>query len=115
MHFLNVPRSKSSSIEAECDTYAPLSDALNIGLERLSKIEVDGLPKFQDRVVFVPSGDGVTSNHDLAGSLFKPDVVFMPFTTTCGFRKIRDTRSLTVSAGFSLQADNPKPLLPVWT
>ena len=34
--------------------YAPLSDALNYGLEALSGIEVAGLPKFQSHIVFVP-------------------------------------------------------------
>ena len=77
--------------------YAPLSDALNLGLECLSKIEVDGLPEFQNHIVFVPLDERVTSDRDLEGSCFKPDLALMSFTTACDFRKIKDTRSLTVS------------------
>ena len=77
--------------------YGPLSDALNLGLEDLSKIEVDGLPKFQDHIVFVPLDEGVTSDRDLGGSLFKPDLALMRFATARDFRKMKDTRSLTVS------------------
>lgn len=77
--------------------YAPLSDALNFGLEALSKIEVDGLPKFQNHIVFVPLDEGVTSDRDQEGSLFKPDLALMLLTTARDLRKIKDTRSLTVS------------------
>jgi len=77
--------------------YAPLSDALNLGLEALSKIEVDGLPNFQNHIVFVPLDEGVISDRDQDGSLFKPDLALMRLTTACEFRKIKDTRSLTVS------------------
>ena len=77
--------------------YAPLSDALNLGLECLSEIEVDGLPEFQNHIVFVPLDERVTSDRDLEGSCFKPDLALMSFTTACDFRKIKDTRSLTVS------------------
>ena len=77
--------------------YGPLSDALNLGLEDLSKIEVDGLPKFQDHIVFVPLDEGITSDRDLGGFLFKPDLALMRFATARDFRKMKDTRSLTVS------------------
>ena len=77
--------------------YASLSDALNLGLECLSKIEVDGLPEFQNHIVFVPLDERVTSDRDLEGSLFKSDLALMSFTTACDFRKIKGTRSLTVS------------------
>jgi len=77
--------------------YAPLSNALNYGLERLSKIDVEGLPKFGDHIVFVPSDEGVKSDRDLEGSLFKPDIALMKLSTACDFRKIKGTRGLSVS------------------
>ena len=77
--------------------YAPLSDALNYGLERLSEIDVDGLPEFKDHIVFVPSDKDVTTDRDLEGSLFEPEVALMRFTTACDLLKIKVTRSLSVS------------------
>ena len=77
--------------------YAPLSDALNLGLEDVSKIEVDGLPEFQNHIVFVPLDEGVTSDRDLEGSLFKPDLALMSLATACEFRNVKYTRSLRVS------------------
>ena len=77
--------------------YAPLSDVLNLGLEGLSKIEVDGLPKFQNHIVFVPLDAGMTSDRDLNGSLFQPDLVLMLFTTACNFCNIESTNDLEVS------------------
>jgi len=77
--------------------YAPLSNALNYGLERLSKINVEGLPKFEDHIVFVPSDKGVRSERDLLGSLFKPDIVLMRLVAACDFRNIKLTRGTSVS------------------
>ena len=77
--------------------YAPLSNALNYGLERLSKINVEGLPKFEDHIVFVPSDKGVRSDRDLVGSLFKPDIVLMRLVAACDFRNIKLTRGTSVS------------------
>jgi len=77
--------------------YAPLSDALNYGLECLSEIHVEGLPEFKDHIVFVPSDKDATSDRDLEGSLFEPEVVLMRFTTACDLLKIKVTRSLSVS------------------
>ena len=88
VHFLNAPRSKSSAAGFERDMYAPLSGVLNLGLEGLSKIDVDGLPKFQDHIVFIPLDEGVTSDRALDGSSFKPDVAIMLFTTACDFRNV---------------------------
>ena len=97
IHSLNPSCSKSSSSKTENKMYAPLSSALNYGLEELSEVEVDGLPKFQNHIVFVPLDEGVTSDRDLEGLSFKPDVVLMSFTTACDFRKIKYTRTLKVS------------------
>jgi len=77
--------------------YAPLSGILNLGLEMVSNIEVDGLPKFQNHIVFIPLDQRVASNRDVAGSLFKPDVILISLGTACDFFKIKYTRSLSVS------------------
>jgi len=77
--------------------YGPLSDALNYGLECLSNIEVDGLPKFGDNIVFVPWDEGMPSDRALKGSMFKPDVVLMSFATACDSRGITDRKNLRVS------------------
>ena len=68
--------------------YAPLADVLNFGLEQVSNIDVDGLPKFEKHIVFVPLDEGVDSDRDLGGSLFKPDLALMFLTTACTFRRI---------------------------
>jgi len=77
--------------------YGPLSDALNYGLACLSKIEVDGLPKFGDDIVFVPWDEGMPSDRVLKGSMFKPDIILMSFATACDFRGITDRENLEVS------------------
>ena len=77
--------------------YGPLSDALNYGLECLSKIEVDGLPKFRDDIVFVPWDEGMPSDRALKGSMFKPDIILMSFATACDSRGIADRENLKVS------------------
>ena len=77
--------------------YKPFSEALNYALERLSKIEVEGLPKFKSDIVFVPLDEGVEFDRDLEGSLFKPDIIIMSLDSACRFRNVRDTRTLTVS------------------
>jgi hypothetical protein len=77
--------------------YKPFSEALNYALEKLSEINVDGLPEFEKHIVFVPLDEGVESDRDLEGSLFKPDIIIMSFDAACRFRNVRDTRTLTVS------------------
>jgi len=93
----NTSRSELSSSGDKHGMYAPLSDALNYGLERLSEIDVDGLPEFKDHIVFVPSDKDVTTDRDLEGSLFEPEVALMRFATACDLLKIKVTRSLSVS------------------
>jgi len=77
--------------------YAPLSNVLNHGLEELSKINVDGLPRFENHAVFVPLDTGVISNRDLHGSLFKPDLALMSLTAACDLCKIEQGSALMVS------------------
>jgi len=77
--------------------YAPLSNALNYGLECLSKIDVEGLPQFGNHIVFVPSDKGIKSDRDLDGSLFKPDIALMKLSTARDFLRIKETRGPSVS------------------
>ena len=77
--------------------YEPLSNALNYGLECLWEIKVDGLPARSDRIVFVPWDEDMPSDRTIKGSLFKPDVILMSFTTACDFRGITDKDGLTIS------------------
>ena len=57
--------------------YAPFADAMNHALERLSTIDVDGLPKFKTPIAFVPCDRNVSSNCDSPGTAFKPDLAIM--------------------------------------
>ena len=87
--------------------YASLADALNFGLEQASKIDVDGLPKFEKHIVFVPLDEGVDSDRDLGGSLFEPDLVLMFLTTACTFRKITYSESQGPSQFITKLKKNP--------
>ena len=69
--------SKISVSHYEWDMYDPFTEALNYTLGHLSDVEVDGLPKFKSYIVFVLCNKGVSSNCDLAGSSFKPDIALM--------------------------------------
>ena len=95
MHFLNASRSEKSSASFERYMYGPFSDALNYGLECLSGIKVDGLPRFHDHIAFVPWDEDMSSDRALKGSMFKPDIVLMSFATACDSRGI--TKNLKVS------------------
>ena len=89
--------------------YAPLSDALNYGLERLSEIDADGLPKFKTHMAFVPLDEGVASDRDLEGSMFKPDLALMSFATACNFRNVEHAEGLTPSEFISKIPEKPSP------
>ena len=80
MHLLNTPPGKLSS-GTESAMYTPLSGILNLGLEMVSKIEVDGLPKFKNHIVFIPLNQWVASNRDMPGSSFKPDIGLLSLGT----------------------------------
>jgi len=49
---------------------------MNQALEHLSKIQVDGLPKFKTPIVFVPC-DAESSDYDSQGNTFEPDLAIM--------------------------------------
>ena len=69
--------SKISASHYEWDMYDPFTEALNYALGRLSDVEVDGLPEFKSHIAFVLCNKGVSSDRDLAGSSFKPDIALM--------------------------------------
>jgi hypothetical protein len=75
--FVTVFRSKSPSFTHERQMYKPFTEVMNYALEPLSRIEVDGLPKFKSHIAFVPCDKGVKSDCDISGSSFKPDVAVM--------------------------------------
>ena len=77
LHFVTVVDSKSSSSLYEQNIYAPFADAMNYALEHLSKIQVDGLPKFKTPIVFVPCDRNVSSERDSPGTAFKPNLAIM--------------------------------------
>ncbi|KAF9783684.1 hypothetical protein BJ322DRAFT_1109538 [Thelephora terrestris] len=68
---------KPSSFTHERQMYKPFTEVMNYALEPLSRIEVDGLPKFKSHIAFVPCDKGVKSDCDISGSSFKPDVAVM--------------------------------------
>jgi len=97
--------------------YAPFSNAFNYGLERLSTIHVHGLPKFKNHIVFVPWGRGLTSNRDLGGSRFQPDIALMPLNTVCNYFNIecRGRRGISqvvnqIPKKVGSKKDNPRTL-----
>jgi hypothetical protein len=58
--------------------YTPFSGAMNYALQRLSKVDVDGLPAFRNHIAFVPCREReIQSNRAEPGSLFKPDLAIM--------------------------------------
>jgi hypothetical protein len=70
--------SRAALLIREQDSYLPLSGAMNYALERLSEIEVDGLPEFKNHIAFVPCKErAIQTNRITPGSLFKPDIAIM--------------------------------------
>jgi len=53
------------------------AEVLNDALERLSGIQVDGLPNFKTHIAFLPCNEDVPSNCNSSGSAFKPEIVLM--------------------------------------
>ena len=82
--------SQSSSSENERHMYSPCSEAMNYALERLSDIEVDGLPKFKTHIAFVPCDSGVKSNRTKSGSSFKPDIAVMSIDSAYELHKLEE-------------------------
>ena len=69
--------SKGSASQYEWNMYGPFTKALNYALGCLSAVEVDGLPGFKSHIAFVLCNKRVSSDRDLAGSSFKPDIALM--------------------------------------
>ena len=78
--------------------YKPFAEAMNYALERLSEIEVDGLPKFNTHIAFVPCNEGVQSDCIVPGSSFKPDLAVMSIEDAFKWHKIDQTHKLGLSA-----------------
>ena len=77
IHLVTALDSKSSSSLHERHMYSPFADAMNLALEHLSKIQVDGLPESKIPIVFVPCDKNVSSDRDSPGTKFKPDLAIM--------------------------------------
>ena len=81
--------------------YLPFAEAMNYALERLSDIEVNGLPKFKTHIAFVPCNRRVQSNRTTPGSSFKPDIAIMTIQNAYEFHKLQppDTPKLSKFVG----------------
>ena len=73
--------------------YQPFTEALNYALEELSRINVDGLPKFKTHIVFAVCDKGVVSNRSLHGSRFKPDIAVLSIEDACEFYKLEQLQA----------------------
>ena len=69
--------SKRLASHYEWDVYDPFTEALNYALGHLSDVEVDRLPEFKSHIAFVLCNKGVSSDHNLARSSFKPDIALV--------------------------------------
>ena len=81
--------------------YLPFAEAMNYALEHLADIEVNGLPKFETHIAFVPCNRRVQSNRTTPGSSFKPDIVIMSIQDAYGFHELKqhDTPKLSEFIG----------------
>ena len=75
--------------------YTPLSQLLNLVLDKLSEADVTGLPKFKGHIVCAPVDEVVTPGRPWEGSRIKPDVAILTLETACIFRDIDWTPDLT--------------------
>lgn len=57
--------------------YGPFADACNNALNELSRLQVEGLPHFSDRIVFVRVEQSVQSQHSARKNWPRPDIVLM--------------------------------------
>ena len=89
--------------------YKPFAEAMNYALERLSEIELDGLPKFKTHIAFVPCNEGVESDCSVPGSLFKPDLAVMSIKDAFEWHGINQTYKLKLSEFVSEIAGKEPP------
>ena len=87
--------------------YHPFSEALNYALERLSEIQVDGLPEFKSHIAFVPCNKGVKSDTQSHGYLVKPDIALMSIRGACEFYELDQLDVPNISQFISKIAGNP--------
>ena len=89
--------------------YQPFAEALNYALERVSNIQVNGLPEFKSHIAFVPCNKGLQSNRHLAGSRFKPDLAVMSLQNARELHKLERLDRPRVSEFLSEVAEKPPP------
>jgi len=75
--------------------YVPFADAMNHALEHLSKIQVDGLPKSEIPIAFVPCDKNVSSDRDSPGNAFKPDLAIMTLEDACELYGINELQKVS--------------------
>jgi len=75
--------------------YLPFTQALNRALRDLSKIQVDGLPKFDSHIVFVLCDKAVSSDRGAPGTLFKPDLAVMSLADAWKFHTFPGVPSIS--------------------
>jgi len=71
--------------------YLPFTQALNRALSDLSKIQVNGLPKFDAHIVFVLCDKVVSSDRNSPGTLFKPDLAVISLEDAWKFHKLDES------------------------
>ena len=106
--------SQSSSSENERHMYKPFSEATNYALERLSEIDVDGLPKLKTHIAFVPCNSEVQSERNESGSLFKPDIAVMSIDNAYKLYGLGEHDQPKLSALIAKVPDEPPPGTFTW-
>ena len=96
---MTVFPSEMKKFEYGCEMHRPFAEAMNYTLERLSAVEVDGLPKFESHIVFFPCDRRGVYDRGF-GSLFKPfkpDIAVMSIQDAYESHKLiqPDTPNLT--------------------
>ena len=94
--------------------YLPFADAMNYALERLSNIEVNGLPKFKTHIAFVPCNKRVQSNRATPGSSFKPDIAIMSIQDAYEFHELKQPDTPKLSKFISEIAEKSPSGLTNW-
>jgi len=94
--------------------YLPFAEALNYALECVSNIRVDGLPEFQAHIAFVPCNKSVSSDRDLPGSSFKPDLAIMSLRDARELYKLEDLDAPKVSQFVGEIAGGPPSGFTSW-
>ena len=94
--------------------YIPFTEALNCALGALSDIQADGLPEFKTHVVFIPCDRQISSDRDLPGSSFKPDVALMSIQDARKFYQLDQLDTPEFSQFISKISGKSPPGFPSW-